>query len=116
MRAALNASVQFSCKSKDQPLTLFVWERRIGGGKVETIVIEPEAAQEGGNVSQRISYFGRGLLEGECGLRIHSLREEQLGTWCCSLLGTRGTVPLLTGRGEVDVLLEGTNTRNYHSL
>ena len=73
-------------------------------------MVGPEAEGKGGYVSPGISYFGSGLQEGECGLKIHSLNEKQLGTWRCTLLETRGSFHVISGRGEVDVLLEGQDT------
>ena len=89
-----------------------LWERN-QGGKTDTIVIDREVEEgHGGTISEGISMYGRGLQEGECGIRIHSLRNEDFGPWHCSLLTTSQLFS-----GQVNIRQKGEGSRTLcHSL
>ena len=55
------------------------------------IIIDQELLQMGIKTSvDGFEYCGGGLNAGECGLRIKSLSEHDLGQWSCTLLTTSG--------------------------
>ena len=73
------------------------------------IVIDQERAHQGGRTNLGGSeYVGGGLEAGECGLKINSVKKDDLGQWSCSLVTTGGQI----FGGHVNVVGEADS--EYH--
>ena len=55
--------------------------------------MDQEVVDTGGvTSSDRMSYFGDGLQVGQCGLKVESIAENDVGSWSCTLISTSGII------------------------
>ena len=103
--AIVNSSVNFSCTSDGgQPLSMCLWERRADGQRE---MIQMEEEEHAPKVTDKALSDGRlnitveDLEDGNCTLRIFSVRETDSGRWSCTLVAKGGSA--FTG----DIYVEG---------
>ena len=91
VKGNLSGSVNLSCESGGQPLTLCVWEKWGWNGQRDVIIVDQEVIKNGGVTSvPGIRATTDGLENGKCDLKIQRLNKDDFGSWSCTLLTKSG--------------------------
>ena len=98
VKARVNDTVQFTCETPGEALSLCVWERKIGGER-QMVIIDGQQA-EGKTSVDGVEYFGGRLSTGKCGLQLDPVKPVDFNPWTCTLLTNSrqiftGTVELI---------------------
>ena len=92
VKGNLSGSAHFSCESGGHPLSLCVWEKWGWNRQRDVITVDQVVIKTGGRTAvPGIRATKDGLENGKCVLKLQRLKNDDFGSWSCTLVTKRGS-------------------------